>query len=201
MTEARVGRLLAACLHQAILDVIPQRLEFYEYWLDGDGIRDGIGLAGATAVIGFLRAEAGDTYDRVMDRAGRLAAAWTLDTVPSLRRRMVGWLPRPMRARSALKLSAGVVRVVFADSRAVTRVRGRVATVDVKDSLFCAVREPRSSPLCQFYFAAIAEALERLGIPATGHVERCRAVDGAATCRVTLELFSVAGEKGPAIAA
>jgi predicted hydrocarbon binding protein len=200
MTEARVGRLLAACLHQAILDVIPQRLDFYEYWLDSDGIRDGIGLAGATAVIGFLRAEPGDVYERVMDRAGRLAAAWTLDTVSSIRRRVVAWLPRPMRTRSALTLAGGIVRVVFADSRVVTRVRGRAATVDIKDSLFCAVREPRTTPLCQFYLAAIAEALERLGVPATGRLERCRAVDGS-PCRIALHLCAVAGQKGPAIAA
>lgn len=200
MTEARVGRLLAACLHQAILDVIPQRLDFYEYWLDGDSIRDGIGLAGATAVIGFLRAEPNDIYDRAMDRAGRLAAAWTLDTVPAMRRRMLMWLPRPLRTRSALKQAAGVVRVVFADSRATTRVRGKTATVDVKDSLFCAVREPRSSALCQFYLAAITETLERLGVPATGRLERCRAVNGS-TCQIAFELFTAAGEKGPAIAA
>lgn len=200
MTEARVGRLLAACLHQAILDVIPQRLDFYEYWLDSEGIRDGIGLAGATAVLGFLRAEPADVYDRVMDRAGRLAAAWTLDTVPAMRRRIVAWLPRPMRTRSALKIAAGVVRVVFVDSRTVTRVRGAEATVDVKDSLFCAVREPRATALCQFYLAAVGESLDRLGVPATGRLERCRAVDGP-TCRIALQLFSVAGEKGPAIAA
>lgn len=200
MTEARVGRLLAACLHQAILDVVPQRLDFYEYWLDGDGIRDGIALAGATAVIGFLRAEPADRYDRVMDRAGRLAGAWTLDTVPPIRRRMLAWLPRPMRARSALKLAAGVVRVVFADSRVTTHVRGKAATVDVKDSLFCAVRERQSTALCQFYLAAIAEALERVGVPATGRLDRCHAIDGS-TCRIALRLFTAAGEEGPAIAA
>ena len=37
MTEAQLGRLLAACLHQAIADVLPQRLEFYEEWLDPRG--------------------------------------------------------------------------------------------------------------------------------------------------------------------
>ena len=58
MTEGHLGRLLPACLHQAIADVLPQRLEFYEEWLDPVGLRDGsIGLAPISAVIGFLRTE------------------------------------------------------------------------------------------------------------------------------------------------
>src|SRR5580692_1067588 len=64
MIDARVGRLLAASLHQAIADELPQRLEFYEGWLRGQAMRDGtIGLAPITGVLGFLRTE-GDAYHR-----------------------------------------------------------------------------------------------------------------------------------------
>jgi hypothetical protein len=77
MTPARVGRLLAACLHQAIGDVLPERLEFYEFWLSSEGLRDGsIGLAPISAVLGFLRTE--DAYQQVTTQAGRLAAARTV---------------------------------------------------------------------------------------------------------------------------
>ena len=31
--DARIGRVLVASLHQAIADVLPDRLEFYENWL------------------------------------------------------------------------------------------------------------------------------------------------------------------------
>ena len=41
MTETHLGRLLPACLHQAISDVMPSRLEYYEEWLSPDGLRDG----------------------------------------------------------------------------------------------------------------------------------------------------------------
>src|SRR5439155_25272548 len=51
MTDARIRRVLAASLHQAIGDVLPQRLDFYEVWLKSEGLRDGsIGLAPMTAV-------------------------------------------------------------------------------------------------------------------------------------------------------
>src|SRR5438132_8220388 len=34
MRDARVGRVLVASLHQAIADIIPTRLTFYENWLN-----------------------------------------------------------------------------------------------------------------------------------------------------------------------
>ena len=44
--DARIGRVLVASLHQAIADVLPDRLEFYENWLTVPGLREGtIGLA------------------------------------------------------------------------------------------------------------------------------------------------------------
>jgi len=53
MTEAQVGRVLPACLHQAISEVLPDRLEYYEEWLSPDGLRDGsIGLAPASRLGG-----------------------------------------------------------------------------------------------------------------------------------------------------
>jgi uncharacterized membrane protein len=44
-----------------------------------------MGLAPMSAVLGFLRTEA--AYARVMDRAGRLAADWTVSAMPSVLRR------------------------------------------------------------------------------------------------------------------
>ena len=41
MIEAGIGRLLVASLHQAIADLLPTRLEFYEAWLNPAGLRDG----------------------------------------------------------------------------------------------------------------------------------------------------------------
>ena len=46
MSEPRIGRFLVASLHQAIAEVLPDRLEFYENWLSVAGLREGtIGLA------------------------------------------------------------------------------------------------------------------------------------------------------------
>src|SRR4026207_1139194 len=41
MIGAGIGRLLVASLHQAIADLLPTRLEFYEAWLNPTGLRDG----------------------------------------------------------------------------------------------------------------------------------------------------------------
>ena len=72
MSEPRIGRVLVASLHQAIAEVLPSRLDFYENWLNVTGLREGtIGLAPLSAVLSFLRTE-GDAYDRVTARAGEL---------------------------------------------------------------------------------------------------------------------------------
>jgi hypothetical protein len=200
MTEARVGRLLAASLHQAILDVMPDRLDFYEEWLHPDGLRDGnIGLAPLTAVVGFLRTE-GEEYRRVVARAGTLAAEWTVLSLPVVRRRVIGSLPRPLRARAAMRITRALVRDVQSTSRAATRVRRDRVRLDLKASLFCVVREPPTWPLCGFYAAAAVEVLRRFGLGSEARIEECRAIAGGA-CVMTLTLQTVRAAADPALAA
>jgi hypothetical protein len=187
MTEARVGRLLAACLHQAILDTLPMRVEFYEHWLHPTGLRDGsIGLAPLTAVIGFLRTEGAADYDRVMTLAGRLAAEWTIASMSPFRRRVLAAWPRALRTRAALRVAAGIVHDVSSASRATVRIRRQSARLIVSTSLFCEVRDPQPSPLCSFYVGVAAEAMARVNLPVQGRIERCKAM-GADACEIALE--------------
>jgi predicted hydrocarbon binding protein len=200
MTEARVGRLLAACLHQAIADELPQRLDFYEEWLTSEGLRDGnIGAGPMTAVLGFLRTEGG-AYDAVVAHAGRLAADWTVQSLAPMRRRAIGWLPRPMRTRAAIRVATEIVSSISSASRASARVRRRAAQIDVQASLFCAVRGAAATPLCGFYVAMIVETLRQFGIGAFGRVVHCHAVGGGA-CVFTLDLAGTASAADPAMAA
>ena len=187
MTEARVGRLLPACLHQAILDVLPQRIDYYEEWLRPDGLRDGtIGLAPISAVLGFLRTE-GASYGRVMSRAGVLAADWTVDSLPALQSRVTQALPRWLRARAAGRVATRIVHDVLTTSAASVRVKRGQVRFDVKDSLFCAVRERQALPLCAFYSAVAGQTFDRFGLQSRAHIERCRAVEGG-SCVILLDL-------------
>src|SRR5512136_3008383 len=106
MREAGIGRVLAASLHQGIADLLPSRLEFYENWLNPEGLRQGsIGLAPLLAVLSFLRRE-GALYDRVMAHAGTCAADWLLAS----RRRLLGPLARRLPARLRTRLALGTAR-------------------------------------------------------------------------------------------
>src|SRR5687768_13931412 len=68
MSEPRIGRVLVASLHQAIAEILPMRLEFYENWLNVSGLREGtIGLAPLSAVLSFLRSE-GAAYSTITAR-------------------------------------------------------------------------------------------------------------------------------------
>src|SRR6476620_9504286 len=100
MSEPRIGRVLVASLHQAIAELLPNRLEFYENWLNVSGLRQGtIGLAPLFAVLSFLRTE-GEAYNLITSRAGEYAADWTVNNLVPFQRRVIGTLPARLRARS-----------------------------------------------------------------------------------------------------
>ena len=183
MSEARIGRVLVASLHQAIGDVLPTRLEFYENWLNPSGLREGtIGLAPLMAVISFLRTEGDDPYGAVTTRAGEYAAEWTVRALPRLEHRLIGALPVPIRSRATLRTVRRLVRATYPGTRAIISWRRGVATVDLRGSLFCEVREASHVPLCGFYAAATARVLTLLDLRATVNVVECRAAGGRRGC-------------------
>ena len=178
MTEPRIGRVLVASLHQAIADVLPIRLEFYENWLNTSGLREGtIGLAPISAVLGFLRTE-GEAYPLITARAGKYAADWTVDNLSGFERRVIRALPPALRARAALRTARSLVRSTYPGSRAIVRLRRGRASIDLRGSRFCEVREASASPMCGFYAAAFVHVLELFSLRADGQVSECRASGG-----------------------
>ena len=188
MSEARIGRVLVASLHQAIADVLPMRLEFYENWLNSSGLREGtIGLAPLSAVLSFLRLE-GPAYAEITTKAGEYAAEWTVRSLPTMERRLISVLPEPLRARAALRAGRALVRATYPGSRALMRVKGGEASVDLRGSLFCEVREASALPLCGFYAAALARVLQLFAISADMQVLECRASGTRRGCTFAIAL-------------
>jgi len=182
MSEPRIGRVLVASLHQAIADVLPMRLEFYENWLNVSGLREGtIGLAPLSAVLSFLRSE-GEAYNQITSRAGDYAADWTVNSLPTLERRLIRALPAPLRIRAALRVTRTLVRATYPGSRAIVRLKRGTASVDLRGSLFCEVREMSVLPLCGFYASAIVRVLHLFALPADARVNECRAANGGKGC-------------------
>ena len=200
MSEARIGRVLVASLHQAIADLLPTRLEFYENWLNVAGLREGtIGLAPLTAVLSFLRTE-GHAYNLITARAGDYAAAWTFENVPALKVRMIRALPAGLRARAALGTARALVRETYPSSRAITKITKGVVTIDIRGSLFCEVRETSVEPLCGFYAAAIARVLQLFDVSAEARVNECRASGARRSCVVSVTLAGRATDNAVATA-
>jgi hypothetical protein len=182
--EPRIGRVLVASLHQAIAEVLPSRLEFYENWLSVSGLREGtIGLAPLSAVLSFLRLE-GDAYNRIAACAGQYAADWTVTDMSAFERRVIGALPSPLRARAAMRMSSALVRTTYPGSRAIIRWKRGTASIDLRGSLFCEVRETWPLPLCGFYAAAMARVLHHFALRADADVHECRAATGGKGCRI-----------------
>jgi hypothetical protein len=193
MSEARIGRVLVASLHQGIADLLPTRLEFYENWLNVSGLREGtIGLAPLLAVLSFLRTE-GDAYALVTTRAGEYAADWTVNSLMPVERRMIRALPAALRTRAALRIARRLIRDTYPGSRAIVRLKRGTASVDLRGSLFCEVREASGYPLCGFYVAAIARTFQLFALAADARVSECRAGGASKGC-----LLSVVVSAAPA---
>jgi bacteriochlorophyll 4-vinyl reductase len=199
MGEAAVGRVLVASLHQGIADVLPSRLGFYENWLNAEGLREGtIRLAPLYAVLSFLRLE-GDAYQRVTARAGEYAADWTVESMSTSSRTLINAAPAWLRGRLILRLAGRLVRSSFAGNRTIARLRKGTASVEVRASVFCTVREPAPQPLCGFYAAALTRLMTLFSMAARAEVIECRAT-GKPTCLMRIEMARRRSRKGdPAI--
>ncbi len=191
MRDGGIGRVLVAALHQGIIDLLPSRQEFYENWFSPAGLRSGrIGLAALTAVLSFLRCEGG-AYTQVTDRAGEYAADWTVDGLSRPRRAITRALPRRLRTRLALRIARELVHGTYGGSRGVVSMRQGGATIDIRSSIFCGVREPSPAPLCGFYKAAFARLLARFDLPAALEITSCRGT-GSGGCFVAITLMPAA---------
>lgn len=200
MNDAGIGRVLVASLHQGIADILPTRLEFYENWLNPSGLRDGtIGLAPLGAVLSFLRRE-GEPYGLITTRAGEYAADWTVGAMSSPARALVRAMPVWLRTRAVLRIARRMILKSYKSSRAIVRLRRGTGTIDLRGSIFCAVREPLDHPLCGFYAAAVGRMFRLFGLYSEVHVAQCRGA-GARTCVLSV---AVTGERlvgEPAVAA
>ncbi|MGD9905563.1 MAG: hypothetical protein AB7U83_18995 [Vicinamibacterales bacterium] len=178
-----VGRLLVVSLHQAIGEVLPQRLEYYEHWLGPMGFKDGrSGLAPLGAVLSFLRQEGREVYDGVMTRAGHASADWYL-AERAASARVARALPTGWCRRLALARSRRLVRAAFDPARARVRVRRGRGRIDVEGSIFCALREPWPWPTCTYFSAAVERHLALSGADAAVVIAQCRAT-GAGSCHL-----------------
>lgn len=190
MTEGGVGRILVASLHQAIADVLPARLEFYEAWLNPVGLREGrIGLAPLAAVLSFLRQE-GDAYRWVTERAGEYAAEWTVADLAPLHSSVIRHAPMRLRARLVMRVARAMIRRTYRGSSGIVRWRKARGAVDIRGSLFCEVRDPVDHPLCEYYASAIRRVMRLFAIDVDIATEQCRAT-GAGHCQMVVSVRPV----------
>jgi hypothetical protein len=165
---------------------LPSRLEFYENWLSVSGLREGtIGLAPLFAVLSFLRIEDG-AYEQITARAGEYAADWTVSGLAPLERRFIRALPPALRTRAAFRTARALVRETYPGSRAIVRLRRGTASIDLRGSLFCEVRETSILPLCGFYASAIGRVLHHFDLRADAKVSECRAAGGRKGCLLSV---------------
>jgi len=196
MREAGVGRVLAASIHQGIADILPMRLAFYENWLNAEGLREGsIGLGPLYAVLSFLRQE-GEAYFGITTRAGEYAADWTVESMAPMLRGAIKAAPAWLRQRLLLRLAGQLVRDSCRRSRIVAKVRRGTARLDLRESVFCSVREPVARPLCGFYAAAFTRLLTLFNLSARAEVIACRGT-GEPACVLSIALSNGAPPADP----
>jgi hypothetical protein len=189
MSEAKIDRLLAAALHQAIADLLPMRLEFYESYLRPRGWReDAVNLAPVSAVLSFLRHEDTESYDAVMVQAATYAAEWWLAQQPWHARTLGRVLPVAMRLRQVGHLARRHFERAFRGTRVRvrTRMRRRQLELEIRGSIFCSHRETTAVVTCRYYLAFVEALLAGDTFTRQGSVTTCRA-RGGECCTVRID--------------
>jgi len=185
MKRMKIERLLPASLHQAIAELLPLRLEFYENWLCPlDLFRGTVGSPQLSAVLSFLSKEE-HNYDLVTCRAGEHAAQSFIEEVSGFTCFVACMLPVRWRVRVALRLCSSLVRRIDNRSRAVTRVRRGSVIFEIHGSPFCNVRDVVERPRCVFYVAVLERVMNFLNVSAKVQVDGCCA-RGDEVCRMSL---------------
>lgn len=185
MNDARIGRVLAAALHESLTVRLPSRVEFYEHYLQTSRLRSAsIGMAPFLAALSFLRQE-GDIYHQIVDDAGRQAAAWLYEGASAWRRRAWRILPRAGRLRVALRLVRRLASLATPLTHCRVSVRRKQGRLHIEESPFCQVRTTVEAPLCGFYSAALTRFCELLEIETCVAHEACHAM-GAPACEITV---------------
>jgi hypothetical protein len=190
MREGAIGRVLVASVHQAITELLPARVVFYEHWLHAESLSGGsIGMAPMSAVLSFLRQEGDEAYGAVMRKAGEYAADWSIEGLPSVERTLIDSAPLWMRRFAIARVFTRLVRNTFDESRASVRVRRGLARITLRDSIFCTVREPVAHPLCQFYESAARQLFLHFNPEITVSLVSCRGTErGGTTCVLSVAL-------------
>ncbi|RPI55285.1 MAG: hypothetical protein EHM55_08350 [Acidobacteria bacterium] len=179
--DATVGRVLLASLHQAIAEVLPARLEFYERWLAPSSPgEETLGVASFMAVLAFLHEE-GDASEAVATSAGHHAAVRSFRQLPPMKRAYLSVLPRPLRAQKVVRLAVGILPALYPESRVDMTRRGATVFINIDGSPFCDARGPDGPPSCGFYTGAISTFLRLFNLRASVKVSRCRA-SGSKSC-------------------
>jgi hypothetical protein len=192
MTDAAVGRLLVASLHQSISELLPMRLEFYEAWLNPSGLREGrIGLAPLAAVLSFLRLE-GQPYHLIAARAGEYTAEWTVADLSNLHRRVILAMPPFVRKRLVIGVARWMVRSTYGATHVKVQWKQWRGALNLRSSLFCEVREKVDHPLCEFYAAAFRRLMALFNLEADVVTETCRAT-GATHCAMSVTVRPATG--------
>ena len=123
-----------------------------------------------------------------MTRAGEYAGEWTVKGLPGIERRLIRALPTGLRTRAALRTARSMIRATYPGTRAIIKLRRGSASVDLRGSLFCEVRELTQSPLCGFYVAAIGRVLQLFALQADGRVHECRAAGVRRACTLSVSV-------------
>ena len=85
-------------------------------------------------------------------------------------------------------MAKALVRATYPGSRAITRIKRGIVSIDLRGSLFCEVRETSVLPLCGFYASAMTRVLHLLDVPADVRVSHCRASSGHKGCLLSATL-------------
>ena len=189
MTEAGIGRVLVASLHQGIADILPDAPGVLRELAEPRGLAPRDDRPGAAARGAQLppAGRGGLPPDHAARRASTPPSGRSRRRVTS-RRSFTRRLPRGPRSRAVLRLACRTVRQTYVGTRAIVRLRRGEGTVDLRGSLFCGIRDSsRRAALRLLRAPALSRFFELYSLPAAVRLGECRAT-GDRSCILAVSL-------------
>jgi hypothetical protein len=153
-----------ASLHQALVDLAPEKAEAFEEWFPPGDRRARLALPPILGALAYLRKDP-SLYFKVSERAGRYASQWGYLQRPWLERRFLTALPLWVRGMAVGYLLRRVLRLIDTEGRLRVERPPDAFVVLLQHSLFCrGYQERGGEPRCSFFAALFGHLLDRAAL-------------------------------------
>jgi predicted hydrocarbon binding protein len=181
LNEDSVERLFVASLRSALENTAPERLDVFESWFPPGDRRPRFHIAPVMGAVSYLGRDV-EFYNVVMEKAGRIAAAWSYEQLSHVERKFWASMPQSGRERAVKRLLRTGLRNIQRHGELSARREDPKLFLILSNSFFCRAVHG-NGPVCLYYASLFSGLMERAGLRWSAVVESSCGESNRTECR------------------